>query len=42
MFNFVHDGFEIAFVDRAPQEGPGEPVLLIVRHPRIDKVAGAG
>lgn len=29
MFSFVHDGFEIAFVDRAPQQGPGEPVLLI-------------
>ena len=29
MLSFVHDGFEIAFIDRAPQHGPGEPVLLI-------------
>lgn len=29
MFSFVHDGFEIAFIDRRPEHGPGEPVLLI-------------
>lgn len=29
MYSFVHDGFEIAFIDREPEHGPGEPVLLI-------------
>ena len=29
MSSFVHDGFEIAFIDRAPEAGAGEPVLLI-------------
>jgi pimeloyl-ACP methyl ester carboxylesterase len=29
MSSFVHDGFEIAFIDRAPETGAGEPVLLI-------------
>ncbi len=29
MSSFVHDGFEIAFIDRAPEDGAGEPVLLI-------------
>jgi pimeloyl-ACP methyl ester carboxylesterase len=26
---FIHDGFEIAFIDRRPEHGDGEPVLLI-------------
>jgi len=26
---FTHDGFELAFIDRAPVHGEGEPVLLI-------------
>lgn len=29
MHSFIHDGFEIAYIDRAPDEGAGEPVLLI-------------
>ncbi len=29
MQKFVHDGFEIAFIDRRPERGGGEPVLLI-------------
>lgn len=29
MHSFLHDGFEIAFVDRLPAGGAGEPVLLI-------------
>ena len=29
MLSFVHDGFEIAFIDREPESGAGEPVLLI-------------
>lgn len=29
MHSFIHDGFEIAFMDRAPEEGAGEPVLMI-------------
>jgi len=29
MLSFVHDGFEIAFLDRRPEGGAGEPVLLI-------------
>ncbi|MCO5147219.1 MAG: alpha/beta hydrolase [Aquamicrobium sp.] len=29
MSSFVHDGFEIAFLDRRPEAGAGEPVLLI-------------
>ncbi|PWJ79473.1 pimeloyl-ACP methyl ester carboxylesterase [Pseudaminobacter salicylatoxidans] len=26
---FTHDGFELAFIDRAPAQGEGQPVLLI-------------
>ena len=29
MHKFIHDGFEIAFIDRRPEQGGGEPVLLI-------------
>ena len=29
MQTFFHDGFEIAFIDRAPEKGGGEPVLLV-------------
>ena len=29
MHSFHHDGFEIAYIDRAPENGSGEPVLLI-------------
>lgn len=29
MQSFRHDGFDIAFVDRPPERGSGEPVLLI-------------
>jgi len=29
MQSFIHDGFEIAFLDRRPESGAGEPVLLI-------------
>lgn len=29
MQSFIHDGFEIAFIDRGPEHGAGEPVLLI-------------
>lgn len=29
MQSFSHDGFDIAFVDRAPEAGAGEPVLLV-------------
>lgn len=29
MQTFLHDGFEIAFIDRRPEQGGGEPVLLI-------------
>ena len=29
MHTFLHDGFDIAFIDRQPEQGGGEPVLLI-------------
>ena len=29
MHSFIHDGFAIAYIDRAPEAGAGEPVLLI-------------
>lgn len=29
MQHFQHDGFDIAFIDRQPERGAGEPVLLI-------------
>lgn len=29
MHSFIHDGFEIAYIDRKPEHGAGEPVLLI-------------
>lgn len=29
MLRFTHDGFEIAYIDRQPDHGAGEPVLLI-------------
>lgn len=29
MQKFIHDGFEIAYIDRQPETGAGEPVLLI-------------
>lgn len=29
MLSFTHDGFEIAYIDHKPDQGTGEPVLLI-------------
>lgn len=29
MHSFTHDGFEIAYIDRQPEQGAGEPVLMI-------------
>lgn len=29
MHSFIHEGFEIAYIDRVPEQGAGEPVLLI-------------
>lgn len=29
MQTFTHDGFDIAFIDRKPEQGEGEPVLLV-------------
>src|SRR5919197_5191 len=29
MQSFSHDGFDIAYIDRPPAEGSGEPILLI-------------
>lgn len=29
MHSFIHDGFEIAYIDRKPEQGAGEPVLLV-------------
>ena len=29
MHSFTHDGFDLAFIDRVPETGRGEPILLI-------------